>query len=98
MLGALLQSRIAERVEQRTDGLGAARRAVTDRIADGDVAAATRLAPAGARDSLRTTYEAAFASGLNEILLISAALALAGLAAALLLVRSRDLWLAPAEV
>ena len=38
-------------------------RAVTDRIADGDVAAATRLAPAAARDSLRTTYEAAFASG-----------------------------------
>ena len=92
VLGALLQSRIADRVEQRTDGLGQARGAVTDRIADGDVAAATQLAPPGARDSLRATYEAAFASGLNEILLISAALALAGLAAALLLVRSRDLW------
>ena len=93
VLGALLQSRIADRVEQRTDGLGAARRAVTDRIADGDVAAATQLAPAAARDSLRSTYEAAFASGLNEILLILAAgLALVGLAAALMLVRSRDLW------
>ena len=54
VLGALLQSRIADRVEQRTDGLGAARRAVTDRIADGDVAGATQLAPAAARDSLRT--------------------------------------------
>ena len=53
MLGALLQSRIADQVEQQTDGLGAARRAVTDRIADGDVAAATQLAPAAARDSLR---------------------------------------------
>jgi EmrB/QacA subfamily drug resistance transporter len=92
VLGALLQSRIADRVEQRTDGLGAARGAVTAQIADGDVAAATRLAPPAARDSLRSTYEAAFASGLNEILLISAALALAGLAAALVLVRSRDLW------
>jgi MFS family permease len=92
VLGALLQSRIADRVEQRTDGLGAARHAVTDRIADGDVVAATRLAPPAARDSLRTTYETAFASGLNEILLIAAALALAGLAAALVLVRSRDLW------
>jgi predicted MFS family arabinose efflux permease len=92
VLGALLQSRIADGVGQRTDGLGKARAAVTDRIADGDVAAATRLAPPGARDSLRSTYEAAFASGINEILLISAVLALAGLAAALLLVRTRDLW------
>ena len=46
VLGALLQSHIAGRVEERTDGLGAARGAVTDRIADGDVAAATQLAPA----------------------------------------------------
>jgi hypothetical protein len=92
VLGALLQSRIADRVEQRTDGLGAARRAVTEKIADGDIAGATQLAPAGARDSLRGTYDAAFASGLNEILLIAAALALAGLAAALVLVRTRDLW------
>ena len=92
VLGALLQSRIADRVEQRTDGLGAARRTVTDRIADGDVASATQLAPAAARDSLRSTYEAAFASGLNEILFLAAGLALVGLAAALMLVRSRDLW------
>ena len=47
VLGAVLQSPIAEQVEERTDGLGAARRAVTDRIADGDVAAATQLAPRG---------------------------------------------------
>ncbi len=92
VLGALLQSRIADRVEQRTDGLGAARRAVTDSIADGDVAGATRLAPAAARDSLHATYDAAFASGLNEILFLAAGLALVGLAAALVLVRSRDLW------
>jgi EmrB/QacA subfamily drug resistance transporter len=92
VLGALLQSRIADRVEQRTGGLAGARRAVTERIADGDIAAATQLAPPSARASLRATYEAAFASGLNEILWISVALALAGLAAALLLVRSRDLW------
>jgi EmrB/QacA subfamily drug resistance transporter len=92
VLGALLQGHIADRVEQHADGLGASRRAVTDRIADGDVAAATQLAPAGARDSLHATYNAAFASGLNEILLIAAALALAGVAAALVLVRSRDLW------
>jgi hypothetical protein len=92
VLGALLQSRIAERVETRTDGLGATRGAVTERIADGDIAAATRLAPPGARDGLRSTYEAAFASGLNEILLVSIVLALAGLAAALALVRTRDLW------
>ena len=91
-LGALLQSRIAGEVEERTDGLGVARAAVTDRIADGDVAAASRLAPPGARDSLQTTYEAAFASGLNELLLVAIALALTGLAAALVLVRTRDLW------
>ncbi|HYH89205.1 MAG TPA: MFS transporter [Solirubrobacteraceae bacterium] len=92
VLGALLQSHIADRVEARTDGLGAARGAITDRIADGDLAAATQLAPAAARDSLRSTYDAAFASGLDELLLISVALALAGLAAALTLVRTRDLW------
>jgi hypothetical protein len=92
VLGALLQSRIAERVETRADGLGGARRAVTDRIADGDVAAATQLAPPGAREGLRTTYEAAFASGLNELLVVSIALALIGVAAAVLLVRQRDLW------
>jgi hypothetical protein len=92
VLGAVLQGTIADHVEQRTDGLGGARRAVTDRIADGDVAAATRLAPAGARESLRTTYEAAFASALNELLLIAIVLALLGLAAALVLVRTRDLW------
>ena len=44
------------------------------------------------RDRLHTTYEAAFASGLNELLLISVVLALIGLAAALGLVRTRDLW------
>ena len=90
--GYRLQSTIARRVEERTDGLGAARGAVTDRIADGDVASATQLAPAAARDSLRTTYEAAFASALNELLLISVVLALVGLTAALVLVRTRDLW------
>src|SRR3954468_16731382 len=92
VLGAVLQNTLAGRVEECTEGLGAARGAVTDRIADGDVAAATQLAPAAARDSLRSTYEAAFASGLNELLLISVVLALIGLAAALVLVRTRDLW------
>jgi len=91
-LGAVLQSTIAERVEERADGLGSARGAITDRIADGDVAGATRLAPAGARDGLRTTYEAAFASGLNELLLIALALALIGVAAAVVLVRQSDMW------
>jgi hypothetical protein len=92
VLGAVLQSTIADQVEQRTDGLGAVRRAVTDRIADGDVAAAAQLAPPAARENLRTTYEAAFASGLNELLLIAVVLALVGLAAALVLVRTSDLW------
>ena len=73
-------------------GSGSARRAVTDRIADGDVAAATQLAPAGARDSLHSTYDAAFASGINELLLIGVVLSLLGLAAALTLVRTRDFW------
>jgi hypothetical protein len=92
VLGALLQSHIADRVEARTDGLGATRGAVADLIADGDIAAATQLAPPAARDGLRATYDAAFASGLNELMLISVGLALAGLLAALVLVRSRDLW------
>ena len=47
VLGAVLQSHIADQVEQRTDALGSVRRAVTDRIADGDVAGATQVAPAG---------------------------------------------------
>jgi EmrB/QacA subfamily drug resistance transporter len=39
-----------------------------------------------------SSYAAAFASGLNALLLVAVALALAGLAAALVLVRPRDLW------
>jgi EmrB/QacA subfamily drug resistance transporter len=95
VLGALLQSTIADDVAARTDGLGAARGAVSDRIADGDLATAVRLAPPAARESLRATYEAAFASGLNTLLVVSLVLALVGVAAALLLVRTRDLWRAP---
>jgi len=92
VLGALLQSHIADRVERHTDGLGTARHAVTAHIADGDIASATQAAPAAARGSLRSSYDAAFASGLDEILLISTGLALAGFVAALALVRTRDLW------
>ena len=49
--------------------------------------------PRGPRErACAPTYEAAFASGLNELLLISVVLALIGLTAALVLVRTRDLW------
>src|SRR5205085_12462899 len=72
------------------------RRAVTDRVADGDIGSATQAAPAAARASLRATYDAAFAGGLDEILVIAAALAVVGVIAAVVLVRARDLWRPPA--
>src|SRR3954464_1812552 len=65
-LGALLQSHIADGVEAGADGLGVARAAVTDRIADGNVAAATQLAPPAARDLPRPPHEPALAPGLHE--------------------------------
>jgi len=96
VLGAVLQSGIADRVATDAGGLGDRRGAVREQIQAGDIGAATQLAPAPAREELRVTYDAAFASGLNELLLIAAALALVGLVAALALVRTRDLW-RPAE-
>ena len=91
-LGAVRQSTIAGQVAERADGLGRARGAISDRMADGDVAAATRLAPPGAREGLRSAYETAFAHALNELLVIAVVLALLGVAAAVFLVRQRDLW------
>ncbi len=96
VLGALLQGHIATSVSDGTGGLGGSRGAVADQLRAGDLQAATDLAPAPARQGLVSTYNAAFASGLNELLLIAAALALVGLVAAVALVRTRDLW-RPAE-
>lgn len=92
VLGALLQGHIADRVAADAGGLGSRRAAVTERIAAGDIGSATRLAPPAARAGLRLAYDRAFADGLNEVLLISALLALGGVAAALALVHTRDLW------
>ena len=97
VLGALLQGGIADRVATDAGGLGESRAAVREQIQEGDIGAATALAPAPAREQLRVTYDAAFADGLNELLLIAAALALVGLVAAVVLVRARDLW-RPEEV
>ena len=91
-LGALLQNHIAVRVAAEADGLGSRRGAISEQIAGGDVASATRLAPPEARAGLRAAYDSAFADGLNELLLIASLFALAGAVATLLLVHTRDLW------
>jgi hypothetical protein len=91
-LGALLENQIAGRVAANAVGLGGRRGAISEQIAGGDVATATRLAPPEARAGLRLAYDSAFAAGLNELLLIASLFAFAGAAAALLLVHTRDLW------
>lgn len=92
VLGALLQGHIATSVSADAGGLGSRRGAVADQLRAGDLNAATALAPAPARHGLKSAYDAAFASGLDELLLISAVLALVGVVAAVVLVRARDLW------
>ena len=62
-----------------------------DAVSSGGAQAAIQAAPPGSRAELTTAANQAFISGLNEILLVGAAIAFVGGIAGWVLVRGRDL-------
>ena len=86
-LGAIFQSRVDAKLTQllpnAPDGLG-------ELVASGGSRAAAAVAPPGQHAELVQASNEAFVSGLNEILLIAAALSFIGAALGFALVRSRD--------
>ena len=86
-LGAVFQSQInsklSETLPQAQHGLG-------ELVASGGSVAAAGVAPAGSRAQVAHAAGAAFASGLNEILVIGAIVSFAAAALGFLLVRPQD--------
>jgi EmrB/QacA subfamily drug resistance transporter len=84
-LGAVFQHRI----ETKLTELGAPGR-LADAISSGGTRAAAHAGPPGARAQLEAAAREAFIAGLNEILLVGAAILLIGAIAAFALIRARD--------
>ncbi|MDQ6811722.1 MAG: MFS transporter, partial [Actinomycetota bacterium] len=70
--------------------LGAAHAKLSGALVSGEVGAIARSLPHGARIALTHSYRVGFTQALTSILIIAAAIALAGAALAFVLVRSRD--------
>jgi predicted MFS family arabinose efflux permease len=94
VLGALLQGRVETKLDETlATGPPALRPLAGDlagAVASGSPETALARAPEGTEGFLATASREAFVSGLNEILLVAAAVALAGAVLSLVLVRSRD--------
>jgi EmrB/QacA subfamily drug resistance transporter len=94
VLGALFQGQVETRLEETLAMGPPAVRPIAGNLAaaaaSGNTDTALAGAPAGTERFLATAAREAFVSGLNEILLVAAAVALAGAALTFLLVRSRD--------
>jgi hypothetical protein len=86
-LGAIFQSRITSKL---TELAPAAPPGFADAVSSGAAQAAIQAAPAENRPELATAANQAFISGLNEILIVGAAVAIAGAVLGFGLVRSRD--------
>src|SRR5919201_1029515 len=86
-LGAVFQSQISSKLSELAPQ---APGGFSDAVSSGGAQAAIQAVPPGAREPLAVAADRAFISGLNEILLIGALVALTGAALGLLLVRSRD--------
>lgn len=93
-LGAIFEARVAARTTELVagvDGVGAAQAAEASHlVASGNADAAAALVPPQAADRVIVSAERAFAAGLNDILLIAAAIALVTAALVALMVRPRD--------
>lgn len=93
-LGALLQTRVQDRTLDLIAGTPAAAGGrgaeVAELVAAGATGQAVAQAPPAARELIAQAGRDAFISGLNEILLVAAAVALVGSLCAFLLVRQRD--------
>jgi EmrB/QacA subfamily drug resistance transporter len=94
VLGALFQNRVETRLEETLSTGPAALRPLsgnlTQTAASGDAGAALARAPEGTEGFLALASREAFVSGLNSILLVAAAVALAGAVLSFVLVRERD--------
>jgi hypothetical protein len=94
VLGALLQARVETKLDDALATGPAVLRPLAgdlaEGVASGSPEAALARAPEGTGRFVATAARAAFVSGLNEILLVAAAVALAGAVLSFVLVRSRD--------
>ena len=86
-LGAVFQSQISSKLSQLAPQ---APGRFSDAVSSGGAQAAVQAAPPGSRAQLATAANQAFISAFNEILLVGAAVAIAGAALGFALVRSRD--------
>jgi EmrB/QacA subfamily drug resistance transporter len=86
-LGAIFQSRIEARLTELAPG---APGGLGEAIASGGSRVAVESVPAGSADQISRAADQAFVSGLNDILLVGAIIALAGAALGFALVRPRD--------
>jgi EmrB/QacA subfamily drug resistance transporter len=91
-LGAVFQHQVASVLAERLAGTPGAGRAnqLAEAVAGSGSQGVASQAPAGARAALEAAARAAFVSGLNEILMIGAGVALVGAVLSLILVRRRD--------
>jgi EmrB/QacA subfamily drug resistance transporter len=94
VLGALFQGRVETKLEDTLATGPAALRPLAgdlaEPVASGNAEAALAGAPEGTEGFLASASREAFVSGLNDILLVAAIVALAGAALSFVLVRSRD--------
>jgi EmrB/QacA subfamily drug resistance transporter len=91
-LGAVFQSRIDARLSELLPG---APETFSEAVSSGATQSAVASVPPGLRERATEAANHAFVSGLNEILLVGAAVAFAGGIASWLLVRGRDMVAAP---
>ena len=86
-LGAIFEHRIGERLAELGSGVPAG---FGDAVAAGAGQAALATAPSGARARLAEAADEAFIAALNDLLVVSAAVVLAGAVLSLVLIRARD--------
>jgi hypothetical protein len=98
-LGAIFASQVRSHAESALAGLhgltGGQAHSIAVQLANGDARHAIGSAPPPLRGAIAQASQASFITGLNEILLVAAILALAGSVLAYVLVRSRDFVAAP---
>ena len=100
--GALLHARVTDALEGSpavgAPGGGPGQRAdLISRLAGPDPESGLDLVSGGAREALRQAYEQAYATGLDDVLVISAAIAAAGIVVAATMVRESDMWVPEAS-
>ena len=90
LLGTLFSSQLRDYIAAHASALAGHGPQVAVAIQSGEIGTALRHLPPAARPAVEQIARAAFASGLNSILLVAAIIALAGAVVALAAIRSRD--------